>query len=310
VTIRVLVTGGAGFIGHHLVRSLLADDAQVLVVDNFSFGRRSHLEMEEINEAGRLWLHEADLRQPDTFDLLASFRPEIVYHLGAIHFIPYCDAHPQETLDTNVLATDLLLRRLRDLDVRALVFASTAAVYGFAEHPLTEEGDPPRPGDIYGLSKWLAEELVRRFADDRPDVRTVAARLFNVFGPGETNRHLLPDLLDALRQSREVALGNTWPRRDYTYVTDVVRALRLLADGSAGYDVLNVSTGTGSTVLDVVRTIEAVSGHLITVRQDPARVRARDGHLVSSNHRILARTGWRPAYDLKRGLDELLEQEG
>jgi UDP-glucose 4-epimerase len=151
---------------------------------------------------------------------------------------------------------------------------------------------------------------VRRFADDRPDVRTISARCFNVFGPGETNRHLLPDLLDGLRKGRVVALGNTWPRRDYVYVTDVVCALRLLADGPAGHDVLNVSTGSGSTVLDVVQTVEALRGHLITVRQDPSRVRARDGHLVPSNARIVARTGWRSADDLKSGLDELLALEG
>jgi UDP-glucose 4-epimerase len=308
VTARVLVTGGAGFIGHHLVRALLQDGAEVLVVDDLSFGRRSHLERSP--GTGRLQLQEVDVRRPDAFDLLRDFQPEVIYHLAAVHFIPYCDAHPLDTLGVNVLGTARLLRRLRGLDVRALIFASSAAVYGFADHALAEDADPPRPGDVYGLSKWLAEQLVRRFADDRPDVRTVSARCSNVFGTGETNRHLLPDLLDGLRRGRVVALGNTWPRRDYVYVTDVVRALRLLADGPAGHEVLNISTGTGSTVLDVVQTIEALRGKLITVRRDPDRARARDGHLVASNARIVARTGWRPAYDLKSGLDELLAQEG
>jgi UDP-glucose 4-epimerase len=307
VTARVLVTGGAGFIGHHLVRSLLEDGAEVVVVDDLSFGRRSHLE--SCPGTGRLRLEEADIRRPDAFDLLPEFQPEVVYHLAAVHFIPYCDAYPLETLSVNVLGTARLLRRLRRLDVRALIFASSAAVYGFADHVLAEDADLPRPGDVYGLSKWLAEQLVRRFAHDRPDVRAISARCSNVFGPGETNRHLLPDLLDGLRRGRAVALGNTWPRRDYVYVTDVVRALRLLADGPAGYEVLNVSTGTGSAVLDVVQAIEALRGKLIALRRDPDRVRARDGHLVSSNARIVARTGWRPAYDLKSGLDELLAQE-
>jgi UDP-glucose 4-epimerase len=304
----VLVTGGAGFIGHHLVRSLLEDGAEVLVVDDLSLGRRSYLGSSPW--IGRLQLHEADIRRPDAFDLLPDFRPEVVYHLAAVHFIPYCNAYPVEALGVNVLGTARLLRRLRGLDVRALIFASTAAVYGFADHALAEDADRPRPGDVYGLSKWLAEQLVRRFADERPDVRAISARCSNVFGPGETNRHLLPDLLDGLHRGGVVALGNTWPRRDYVYVTDVVRALRLLVDGPAGHEVLNVSTGTGSTVLDVVETIEALCGQLITVRRDPNRVRARDGHLVSSNARIVAHTGWRPAYDLKSGLHELLAQEG
>lgn len=308
MTARVLVTGGAGFIGHHLVRSLLQDGAEVLVVDDLSFGRRSYLERSP--GTGHLQLHEADVRRPDAFDLLPDFRPEIVYHLAAIHFIPYCNAYPLETLSVNALGTARLLRRLRGLDVRALIFASSAAVYGFADHALAEDADQPRPGDVYGLSKWLAEQLVRRFADARPDVRTVSARCSNVFGPGETNRHLLPDLLDGRRRECVVALGNTWPQRDYVYVTDVVRALRLLPDGPAGYAVLNVSTGIGSAVLDVVQTIEALSGQRITIRRDPDRVRARDGHLICSNARIVACTGWRPAYDLKRGLEELLAQEG
>jgi UDP-glucose 4-epimerase len=301
------MTGGAGFIGHHLVRSLLEDGAEVLVVDDLSSGRRSYLESSP--GTGHLQLHEADIRRPDAFDLLPDFQPEVVYHLAAIHFIPYCDAYPLETLSVNALGTARLLRCLRRLDVRALIFVSSAAVYGFADHPLAEDADQPRPGDVYGLSKWLAEQLVRRFAHERPDLRTISARCSNVFGPGETNRHLLPDLLDGLRKGGVVALGNTWPRRDYVYVTDVVRALRLLADGPAGHEVLNVSTGTGSAVLDVVRTIEALHGKRITVRRDPDRVRAQDGHLVCSNARIVARTGWRPAHDLKSGLDELLARE-
>jgi nucleoside-diphosphate-sugar epimerase len=150
MTARVLVTGGAGFIGHHLVHSLLEDGAEALVVDDLSSGRRSHLH--STPRTGRLQLHEADVRQPDAFDLLPGFRPEIVYHLGAIHFIPYCNANPPETVGVNALGTDRLLRRLRGLDVRALIFASTAAVYGFADHPLAEDADRPRPGDVYGLS--------------------------------------------------------------------------------------------------------------------------------------------------------------
>jgi UDP-glucose 4-epimerase len=108
MTARVLVTGGAGFIGHHLVHSLLEDGAEALVVDDLSSGRRSHLQ--STPRTGRLQLHEADVRQPDAFDLLPGFRPEIVYHLGAIHFIPYCNANPPETLGVNALGTDRLLR--------------------------------------------------------------------------------------------------------------------------------------------------------------------------------------------------------
>jgi UDP-glucose 4-epimerase len=307
VTGRVLVTGGAGFIGHHLVRSLLAAGADVLVLDDFSFGRRSHLEGLPREQHCRLW--ETDIRDATAFDAVPEFTPEVVFHLAAVHFIPYCNAHPKETLGINVLGTDRLLRALRDLPIRTLVFTSSAAVYGFADHRLAEN-DELQPVDVYGRSKWLGEELVQRFSEDRPDVRTISARLFNVYGLGETNAHLLPDLFAALRHGREIALGNTWPERDYVYVNDVVRALIHLAQGPAACEVFNVSTGVGNTVLDVVQTIEALSGQPITVRHDPKRVRAQDGHLVSSNGRILRQTGWRPAYDLKRGLYDLLQLEG
>ncbi|HYY21456.1 MAG TPA: WecB/TagA/CpsF family glycosyltransferase [Thermoleophilaceae bacterium] len=171
------------------------------------------------------------------------------------------------------------------------------------------ETAPPRPDDIYGISKWVGEQLLARWHADRPEVRIVVARLFNSYGPRERNPHVLPAIVSAIRERRTVELGNLWPKRDLIFVTDTVRGLLAAAAGGAGFDVFNVGTGVGTTVADVVRTIEAVRGEPLEVREVPSRRRDIDRHLVADPSKLMSATGWSPEYDVEAGLRELLERE-
>ena len=302
---RVLVTGGAGFIGSHLVDSLVDSGNDVLVVDDFSLGRREHLE--RASSAGRLTVVEGDIRSAADLRPVAEFAPDTVFHLAALHFIPYCNAHPQEALDVNVLGLDTVIRAVRRAPLETFVFPSTGAVYGFSDDPWPETA-PVRPDEIYGISKWMGEQVMARFHEDRPGVRTVVARLFNTYGPRETNPHVLPDIMNCLGAGKTIEAGNLWPRRDLVFVTDTAAGIVATTAGGPGLEVFNVGTGRGTAIQDVLRSIEAIRGEPLDVRQVPGRMREGDGHLVSDPRKLME-TGWRPAHDLDAGLRRLLEWE-
>jgi UDP-glucose 4-epimerase len=303
---RVLVTGGAGFIGSHLVDLVVDSGASVLVADDFRLGRREHLE--RAMSTGQVTLLEADIRSADDLRPVADFEPDTVFHMAALHFIPYCNAHPQEALDVNVLGLESVIRAVRSAPLTSFVFPSSGAIYGFGDEPWPENA-PPRPDEIYGISKWMGEQIVARLHDDRPEVRTVVARLFNTYGPRETNPHVLPAIVAAMHAGQPIELGNLWPQRDLIFVTDTAKAIITTASGH-GFDVFNVGTGTGTAIGDVLATIESIRGGPLDVRADPGRGRPGDGHLIADPGKLVTATGWKPDYDLKAGLRELLAFEG
>lgn len=303
---RVLVTGGAGFIGSHLVELLLDTGATVLVVDDFRCGKREHLA--DASDRGDVTIHQGDIRSSHDLQIIEDFAPDTVFHMAALHFIPYCDAHPQEAFEVNVLGLDTVIRALRRSPLARFVFPSSGAIYGFADTPRGEDS-VAEPKGTYGLSKWIGEQLVARLHADRPGVSTAVARLFNTYGPRETNPHVIPEILAAIRNGEVVRLGNMWPRRDLVFVTDTARGL-LAAATANGFNVFNVGTGVGTSIADVVAALEGIRGEPLRVVEDPARIRSDDGHLVADPARIRLHTGWSAAYDLTDGLRELLVAEG
>ena len=303
---RVLVAGGAGFIGSHLVDSLVDSGGDVLVVDDFSRGRREHLD--RAGSSGRLTVVEGDIRSAEDLRPVRDFAPDAVFHMAAVHFIPYCNAHPQEALDVNVLGLDALIRAVRHAPLKTFVFASSGTVYGFGSDPWPETARA-RPDEVYGISKWMGEQVMARFYEDRPEVRTVLARIFNVYGPRETNPHVLVDIITRLKAETTIELGNLWPRRDLIFVTDVAAGTVAAAAGGPGLAAFNVGTGRGTAIQDVLRSIEAIMDRPLDVRQVPSRMREDDGHLVGDPGKLME-TGWKPGYDLDAGLRRLLTWEG
>lgn len=300
---KVLVTGGAGFIGSCLVSDLLGDDEQVLVYDNFSTGKRSFL------SAGnaRLQIVEGDIvDHAHLVQVMQDWAPSVVFHLAAIHFIPYCNAHPMETLRINVEGTQSVLVACRKAGVERIVATSSAAVYAISDRA-NLESDPPGPVDIYGMSKWFDEILLRQFHQDT-GIACMIARLFNVYGVNETNPHVIPDILEQLPATDEIRLGNLDVYRDFVYVKDVAQALIALARArDMGYAIFNVGTGKEYSIRDVVNTCEEIVQHPLRIRSIAARQRQTDRwHLLADISLIREVIGWRPRYDLRAGLAETI----
>jgi UDP-glucose 4-epimerase len=304
----VLVTGGAGFIGSALCHALVARGRAVVVFDDLSFGRADLVPAAD----GRCRLVRGDLRDAARVaDLLREHRPRHVYHLGAIHFIPYCNAHPEDTVAINVGGTRNLLAACREVRPEVLVLASTAAVYPVAEGPIAEDL-PPGPIDVYGRTKLEAEELCRAFHRET-GVPTVLARFFNAFGPNETNPHLVPDILAQLQKGADVLrLGNLDPVRDYIHVSDLAAAVIGLGESfRGGVEAFNVGSGRGLSVREVVDAFQSALGRPLRIVQDPERLRKTDRPALVSDTAKLARAlEWRPRVSFEGGVAELVADLG
>ncbi len=298
---RALVTGGAGFVGSHLVEALAAEGCEVSVLDDLSRGSRVWL-------PPSCPLYEVDIRDREAVrEAVEDARPEAVAHLAAMHYIPAVDDAPELAREVNVTGTANVLDALEHARPASVVFASTAAVYPDSGEPLPESV-PAAPLDIYGETKLEGERLLERFAA-RASARCVAARIFNVMGPRETNPHVVPEIAAQLRGGAEhLELGSLEPRRDLTHVRDVAAALSsLLLGAPPGFTVYNVGSGRAMSVRELVQACEAICGRSIPVRQAPARVRRVDrAVLVADVSALREDFGWRPSRDVESTLAELL----
>ncbi|NOZ49805.1 MAG: NAD-dependent epimerase/dehydratase family protein [Chloroflexi bacterium] len=301
---RVLITGGAGFIGSHVVQRMLATAAEVAVVDNLSFGQKDW----PPSTHERLHFITADIRDTSTLaQHFQAFRPDAVIHLAAIHFIPYCNQHPTEAADVNIMGTQQVLRCCELVQPRAVFIASTAAVYPIRDEANSEEMSTG-PTDIYGISKltdeWLAELFHRRTG-----LRTIIGRFFNAYGPNETNPHVIPEIVrQLLAGQRQLVLGDIRPQRDFIHVTDLVRAVELLLQApEPDFGIFNIGTGVEYSVAEILRICEQILGETIQVIPDPARFRKVERmHLRADSHKLQQLTAWQPQVDMRSGLQELL----
>jgi UDP-glucose 4-epimerase len=304
---RMLVTGGAGFIGSALVDRLAHDGHDVVVVDDLSTGRLENLA--DAFTSGRVQFAEVDVAGPELAGVVSSVRPEVVHHLAAQIDVRRSVADPALDARVNVLGTIQVARAALDAGCRRLVFASSGGtVYGepdTGDLPV-DEGYPPRVTNPYGVSKRAAEDYLASFAE-LYGLEPVSLRLANVYGPrqgphGEAG--VVAIFCNRLLEDEPVTVfGDGLQTRDYVFVDDVVDAFATAGerDGVAGAR-LNIGTGTASSVLDLYGALKAVTGF----GPEPTFEPPRPGELraialaCGQAERML---GWRPKFDLATGLD-------
>jgi len=297
---RVLVTGGAGFIGSHLVDALVADGVDVVVLDDLETGLREH-----VHPAARLAIGSV---ADDNAVRDAMAGCDVVFHQAAHKAVLRSVEHPVATDTVNTHGTLTVLQAARDLGVRRVVHASSSSVYGGGAPLPTAESAPLRPRSPYAVSKLAAEEYCRVFAE-LYGLETVALRYFNVYGPRQRPDALyaavIPLFIDALLNQRApVVHGDGLQSRDFTYVSDVVRANLLAARADAAAStgrVYNVAAGNEWTLLDVLRVL----GEQLGVEPQPQFVDPRPGDVRHSRADASAAErdlGFRAAVGLTDGL--------
>lgn len=297
---NVLVTGGAGFVGSALTKLLLQKNTRVTIFDNFSFGRKNHV-----------WpgirLIQGDLRSKRAMKKAVDRSYDMVFHLAALHFIPYCNKHPKKTIAVNVLGTQELLETLCVRNPKKLFFASTAAVYDTSSR-FHKETDLPQPMDIYGISKLAGEHLINQF-HKQTYVPCAIGRLFNAYGPRETNDHLIPHILKQLKAGkRTLQLGNLSPYRDYIHTSDmsalIYRAIQKL---TTGFKTVNIASGKEYSVRQVVKILSQVLGERIQVKSTKKLQRKSErSHLRADLRELKKWTGISARTSFEDGLRNLL----
>lgn len=305
------MTGGAGFLGTRLAERLVQFGHDVVVLDDLSGGsgdevRRSVPERRHIQfvvgDAGD---------QPTVRRVVRQHRPEVTFHLAARSFVPACEDDPEGTWRVNVGATEVVAWEALRVRQGLLVFTSSGAVYRPSSE-LHKEDDALGADSVYGQSKLAAERSLREMLRSS-STKLVTVRPFNLYGPHDTNPHVLSDLIRSLRLGSTAAMGNLESCRDYLYVDDAARALASLPSATlgAGETIVNLGTGVLTSVRALVRLVERVLRMRVDLLQDSSKFRAVDRPVLCGDPARAARLfPGLPWTSLSGGLTKTLVAEG
>ena len=304
---RILVTGGAGFIGSNLVRGLLDRGDEVVVLDNFSTGRRENLE-ELLND---IRLVEGCLTTPaDVERALAGV--DGVLHQGALPSVPKSLTYPLETNMANIVGTLTLLEGCRQAGVKRVVYAASSSAYGDQDAPSKSEDLPAQPLSPYAIQKltgeyycWVYHQLF--------GLETIALRYFNVFGPRQNPASQYAAVIPAfitriLAGESPIVHGDGLQSRDFTYIQNVIEAnlMALAAPADACGRTYNAACGDSATLLDLIEGINGILGTDV----EPVHTEARAGdvrHSRADVSQIEAAIGFKARISLREGLKRTVE---
>jgi UDP-glucose 4-epimerase len=299
---RVLITGGAGFIGSHVADAYLRAGHEVGVVDDLSTGAKAN-----VDPRVRFW--QADIRRAELVGILTDFRPEVISHHAAQMSVSVSVRDPRGDADINILGSLNLLEAAVRHGVRRVIFASTGgAMYGDQETLPTSETVFPQPVSPYGVAKLAVERYLHAF-QVMHGLPAVALRYANVYGPRQ-NPHgeagVVAIFSKAILEGRPLTInGDGDQTRDYVYVGDVVRANLAATEAAIGREVpiLNVGTGREVSVNDLVRLLDENLGRALPRRHAPPRSGEQQRSALDA---ALAKQvlGWEPATDIRTGLTQ------
>jgi NAD dependent epimerase/dehydratase len=303
---RVLVTGAGGFIGSHLVEALVSEGAHVRAFVHYnSRNDRGHLEQVPAEVAGEVEVVAGEIQDP--FSVASAVAGcEIVFHLAALIGIPYSYQAPKSYVDTNILGSLNVFEAARRDGVHRIVQTSTSETYGTAQYTPIDERHPLQGQSPYSASKIGADKIAESYYRSM-GLGVTTLRPFNTYGPRQSLRAVIPTIIAQALHGDTVKLGSLEPVRDFTFVTDTVRAFIAVAtaDGVVG-QTLNAGSGQGITIGDLARLILRLSDSDAELVHDEQRVRPEDSEvfeLLCDAGRLRELTGWRPTVGLEAGLE-------
>ena len=306
---RVLVTGGGGFIGSHLIETLVG---QGLDVRSFvRYNSRNNWGMLETlpkNIHKKLDVYQGDLRDSDAVRKAAEDR-DVIFHLAALIAIPYSYKHPRETVETNIIGTLNVMTAARDSGLKKVVHTSTSEVFGTAQYVPIDEKHPLQGQSPYSASKIGADKIAEGFFRSYK-LPVAILRPFNTFGPRQSTRAVIPTMITQALRGKNIRLGSLEPTRDFTFVTDTVDGFIKIAEanGAVGEEI-NIGTGREISIGDLAEKIIKKTDPNLKVVQEKKRKRPVGSEVLRlcvNNKKARKIMGWKPRYNLDKGLTETI----
>jgi UDP-glucose 4-epimerase len=301
---KILITGGAGFIGSNLAKKFKQLGHDVVIFDDFSTGKKELLAGME-NEVEII---EGDVCDADKVrKAITTQRPDAIYHLAALHFIPDCEKDPEKARAINVGGTENVLQAAAELEKKPhLLFTSTSAVYKDSSEPFTES-NPLEPIDAYGRAKLEGERLVQKYGGENKAPYTIV-RPLNVYGPQNTIPSIITTIVSQLREGDTVTLGNLKPVRDFIFVEDFAEVFsKMFLEDKRGTYVLG--TGRSCSIKEVTEIFEKLLKG-VTFISKKELIRENDRmHLVGNPGKVKEEIGWEPTVTLEEGIARILKDE-
>lgn len=305
---KVLIIGGAGFIGSNLSKNLIEKGYQVFVYDNFSSGRISNLE----------FLDNAQIIKGDILNYkkisncIKKIHPSTIFHLAAIHYVPECNKSPGKTYRINVTGTRNILKAIAVFNFKPFfVFISSAAVYASSTNTL-KENSKTKPVCIYGKTKLLGEKMIKKICV-KEGVPFTIIRLFNVYGPNNGIPHVIPKIVAQIKSRRKnIKLGSLQSKRDFIYLDDVSDALCKILKRKPMNKIYNLGTGKEYSIKNIVRRfIKILQKRNLKVLSIKSLLRKNERfNLKADITKISKELGWHPKIAIDMGIKALLKKEG
>ncbi|MGD0784506.1 MAG: SDR family NAD(P)-dependent oxidoreductase [Sedimentisphaerales bacterium] len=306
---KVLVTGGGGFIGSHLIERLCAEGANV----------RAFIRYNSRSNMGCIGCLSSEIKKSieiisgDITELVSVEQAvkgmEIVFHLAASIGIPYSYIHPREVVETNLMGSLNIFTAAREMNIEKVVHTSTSEVYGTAQYVPIDENHPIQSQSPYSASKVGADALAMSFVKAFGCPFAII-RPFNTFGPRQSMRAIIPTIITQALKKNDIQLGSLSPTRSFTYVSDIVDGFIKIAesDKSIG-NVINIGTDIEISIGDLANKIVALMGKKIKVICTEERIRSASSEvqrLCADNSKAKALLGWEPKIGLDEGLKKTI----
>ena len=299
---RVLVTGGAGFIGSEVVSQLLTNGYFVTILDNFSSGKKQYLPKSN----KKLKVIKGDIRDKKSVKKAVTDQ-EVVIHLAALPFIPDSFYYPGDFFDVNTNGSiNMLWNSIKSRSVETFVHISTSEVYGSAQTVSMNENHPTTPHSTYAVSK-LAGDRAAFTLHKENGFPVVIIRPFNSYGPRFTEPYIIPEIMSQiLNNSKEIILGNVRTSRDFTYVQDTASAIiKSIIEKKANGEIINVGSGTEISILNLAKKILKIAKKKTKIKYDKSRERPYDVNRLNCNNKKAKKIlKWSPKISMDEGLSQ------
>ncbi|AFS80002.1 NAD-dependent epimerase/dehydratase [Candidatus Nitrosopumilus koreensis AR1] len=301
---KILITGGAGFIGSEIVRQITNSGGKAVIYDNFSSGKRKYLK-----NIQNIEIIKGDIKNKKLLEKSIK-KCEYVINLAALPFIPDSYNFPQQFFDVNTNGTlNVILASMKNKKMKNFVHISTSEVYGTAKKSPMDENHPTLPHSTYAVSKLAADRAVFTIHKEH-NFPAVIIRPFNSFGPRITQPYIIPEIVSQFKkENKEIKLGNVESSRDFTFVRDTANGVikALFTDKAIG-ETINLGSGKSYKIKEIVKIIGSILNKNYKIKADKERIRPFDvNKLECNNNKAKKILDWKITTSFREGLEETIQ---